>query len=1147
MHGSLVQQSEDCQLDGLCATCHRPIVAIYPLIANPWYIGASIDSRSGDGRAGSRRLGHSWMRLRTLVRRGRQAQGGLGRRRSRPPVKKARDRARGPAKKARTASRVEATQNGKPKKVRTSGARSVGCCSTCSGRAGRRARGRRRVRLPLPDDRHPGPERGLRDPDVVRLLRRRQDRARPASPPRTATSIPYDEMPQDVKDAVVAAENRTLLDRQRHRPQGHRPRGVQQRHGQRHPGRVDDHPAVRQDPLPHPGALLHAQAEGGDPLAQAAAQESASSEILEGYLNTIYFGRGAYGIQAAAQAYFDKDATDLDLRESAGAGQRSSTTRRSFDPANGKDAEAGAARALPLRARRHGRDGQHHRGRGRRRPAKRLPKFPTRSGRRQVRRPEGPRADHGEERAHHADQRRDRTAVHRRRRSTAAACGSPRRSPRRRWTRPRRASTRSARRARSSATRTCTSAWPASRSTPARCAASTPARTTSTAQINWAIAGRPGRLVVQAVRAGGRAQGRLLAQGHLRRQLALRARRRHRRSATRATTTTAPRSTCSRPPRTRSTPPSPTSPSSMPDGPAEDPRDDERDGHPAGQGAAGKRLRLPATHSAGLEPVPGITLGSATISPINMANGYATIANGGRFHAPYIIEKVESQGRRGPLRPLGERRAGHRPGAGLGHRRRRQLRAAAGRRRPAPARRPSGSTDRPPARPAPRPTTSDQVDSSWFIGYTPQLATSVMYVRGKGNEQLDGWLPSYFGGDYPADTWTDDHEARHGRRRRRGGLPAAGVRRRRGARRRPRSRPCRPRRPRSRRRPRRRPRPAKPTKTPTAVPTPTPTPTHRAYRPPPTRRPRRRPTRRPRDRPATSSAARRRRRRATATPPQPSAGRMALAPWPGGTGCAGDVTARPTTRPATSTRPSTTRSSPPSARESADRSGPARAGHPWWTPTRVLLLLAAVVFALGMVQKSGCYDAPLGLRRAPLHAHVLLRPALPLHRARAGRAGLALLRRPAGAGPLRGDGVPRRHLLLRVRRRVGDALGRPARRTSMRGATSRPATWSAPTRCRRSCASSSSSTRSASPRWRCCRRGCWPGSIRGGRGTRPPSPLSPALLLTGLVNWDMLAVVFVAGALWTWARGRPVATGRADRARHGDQALPAVPARPDRS
>jgi uncharacterized membrane protein len=36
---------------------------------------------------------------------------------------------------------------------------------------------------------------------------------------------------------------------------------------------------------------------------------------------------------------------------------------------------------------------------------------------------------------------------------------------------------------------------------------------------------------------------------------------------------------------------------------------------------------------------------------------------------------------------------------------------------------------------------------------------------------------------------------------------------------------------------------------------------------------------------------------------------------------------------------------------------------------------------------------------------------------------------------------------------------------------------------------------------------------------------SPALVLTGLINWDMLAVVMVAGALFTWARGRPVATG----------------------
>ncbi|HVE46011.1 MAG TPA: transglycosylase domain-containing protein [Acidimicrobiales bacterium] len=40
-------------------------------------------------------------------------------------------------------------------------------------------------------------------------------------------------------------------------------------------------------------------------------------EILERYLNTIYLGRGAYGVQAAARAYFGKDVGELSLREAA--------------------------------------------------------------------------------------------------------------------------------------------------------------------------------------------------------------------------------------------------------------------------------------------------------------------------------------------------------------------------------------------------------------------------------------------------------------------------------------------------------------------------------------------------------------------------------------------------------------------------------------------------------------------------------------------------------------------------------------------------------------------------------------------------------------------------------------------------------------
>ena len=36
---------------------------------------------------------------------------------------------------------------------------------------------------------------------------------------------------------------------------------------------------------------------------------------------------------------------------------------------------------------------------------------------------------------------------------------------------------------------------------------------------------------------------------------------------------------------------------------------------------------------------------------------------------------------------------------------------------------------------------------------------------------------------------------------------------------------------------------------------------------------------------------------------------------------------------------------------------------------------------------------------------------------------------------------------------------------------------------------------------------------------------SPALALTGLINWDLLAVAALAGALWSWSRGRPVLSG----------------------
>jgi membrane peptidoglycan carboxypeptidase len=47
------------------------------------------------------------------------------------------------------------------------------------------------------------------------------------------------------------------------------------------------------------------------------AREYSKDDILEFYLNTVYFGRGAYGIEAAAQTWFNEDVSKLTVAQSA--------------------------------------------------------------------------------------------------------------------------------------------------------------------------------------------------------------------------------------------------------------------------------------------------------------------------------------------------------------------------------------------------------------------------------------------------------------------------------------------------------------------------------------------------------------------------------------------------------------------------------------------------------------------------------------------------------------------------------------------------------------------------------------------------------------------------------------------------------------
>uniref|UniRef100_UPI0010463B26 transglycosylase domain-containing protein n=1 Tax=Pseudonocardia dioxanivorans TaxID=240495 RepID=UPI0010463B26 len=71
-------------------------------------------------------------------------------------------------------------------------------------------------------------------------------------------------------------------------------------------------------------------------LAAKISKEQSKDQILENYLNVIYWGRGAYGVQAASQAYFGKDVQDLTVSEGAMlAGMIQSPSR--WDPAKTPD------------------------------------------------------------------------------------------------------------------------------------------------------------------------------------------------------------------------------------------------------------------------------------------------------------------------------------------------------------------------------------------------------------------------------------------------------------------------------------------------------------------------------------------------------------------------------------------------------------------------------------------------------------------------------------------------------------------------------------------------------------------------------------------------------------------------------------------
>jgi penicillin-binding protein 1A len=131
------------------------------------------------------------------------------------------------------------------------------------------------------------------------------------------TNVPLDEVPRVVVDAVLATEDRDLFNHGGVEPVGigraHyndlRGRGVQQG------GSTITQQYVKNVYLNSERSVTRKLKEAV--LAVKLERELSKEEILGRYLNTIYFGRGAYGVAAASRAYFGKDVRTIGIPEGA--------------------------------------------------------------------------------------------------------------------------------------------------------------------------------------------------------------------------------------------------------------------------------------------------------------------------------------------------------------------------------------------------------------------------------------------------------------------------------------------------------------------------------------------------------------------------------------------------------------------------------------------------------------------------------------------------------------------------------------------------------------------------------------------------------------------------------------------------------------
>lgn len=140
--------------------------------------------------------------------------------------------------------------------------------------------------------------------------------ARIVPPEGNRQNVDIDEIPEHVRDAVIAAEDRDFYDNPGFSVTGFGRAALGQLTGEdAGGGSTITQQYVKNAVVGDERSLVRKGKELV--ISSKMSRQWSKDEILEAYLNTIYFGRNAYGISAASRAYFNKPIQELTPAEGA--------------------------------------------------------------------------------------------------------------------------------------------------------------------------------------------------------------------------------------------------------------------------------------------------------------------------------------------------------------------------------------------------------------------------------------------------------------------------------------------------------------------------------------------------------------------------------------------------------------------------------------------------------------------------------------------------------------------------------------------------------------------------------------------------------------------------------------------------------------